>query len=297
MRPRWLLAAAMIWTSCSGEFVSPIGPGSDDEPVLIGAGDVAECGSPDARMTGRLLERQAGTVIALGDLAYSSGTAEQFRDCYHPAWGSLMNRTRPAPGNHEYDSPAAAPYFSYFGANAGPRGLGYYWYRKGDWTVYSLNSNVDGQLRKAQLDWLAADLDAQKSGCSAAYFHHPFVSSGIYGLSAPPPAVTDIWAALYRAGVDVVITAHEHFYERLAPVDDGGRLDTVYGIRQFIVGTGGAALRQPVRRLAISETALSTHGVLRLTLEPASYRWEFLSAREEAVLDSGTALCHERPNP
>ena len=291
----WMLAGAVIWTACSREFISPIGPGADDQPVLIGAGDIAVCGSAEALMTGRLLERQAGTVFAAGDLAYPSGTAAQFRDCYHPAWGGLISRTRPAPGNHEYESPGAAPYFEYFGANAGPPGLGYYSYRKGDWVIYSLNSNVAGLNQRAQLDWLTADLAANRRGCSAAYFHHPLVSSGIHGMSPPSSIVRDLWKALYAAGVDVVISAHEHFYERFAPLDPDGRLDLTYGIRQFIAGTGGAPLREPVRRLATSETAFSTHGVLRLTLEATSYRWEFISASEQNVLDSGSGLCHDRP--
>ena len=109
------------------------------------------------------------------------------------------------------------------------------------------------------------------------------------------PVVADMWSSLYQAGVDVVISAHEHFYERFAPQTPLAVPDSQFGIRQFIVGTGGAPLTQPVRRVANSEAVLSTFGVLRLTLDPQSYRWEFLSSDGGAILDAGMGLCHGKP--
>ena len=216
--------------------------------------------------------------------------------CYEPAWGRHKDRTRPAPGNHEYGSPGAAPYFAYFGSNAGPAGLGYYTYRKGTWQVFSLNSNGDAIDARAQIDWLARELAAPgASTCAVAYFHHPMFSSGPHGVLPPMPVVTEFWKVLYAAGVDVVISAHEHIYERFAPQSPSAVPDAQYGIRQFIVGTGGAELTQPVRRIANSETVLTRFGVLRLTLAPQSYRWEFVSTDGGAVLDSGTGDCHGRP--
>jgi hypothetical protein len=107
--------------------------------------------------------------------------------------------------------------------------------------------------------------------------------------------VGDFWQALYAGGVDVVISAHEHFYERFAPQDPRGTPDSSYGIRQFIVGTGGAPLAQPLGRAARREVALSTFGVLRLHLDLRSYRWEFISAEGSAVLDAGSAVCRGKP--
>ena len=246
--------------------------------------------------TGRLLDTLPGTVIVPGDIAYPDGTAEQFRDCYDPAWGRHKDRTRPAPGNHEYGSPGAAPYFAYFGANAGPPRLGYYMFRTGTWQVFSLNSNTESADRRAQMEWLNRELDASgASGCSVAYFHHPLFSSGPHGVVPSMPVVADMWSSLYEAGVDVVISAHEHFYERFAPQTPLAVPDAQFGIRQFIVGTGGAPLTQPVRRVANSEAVLSTFGVLRLTLDPQSYRWEFLSSDGGAILDAGMGLCHGKP--
>lgn len=294
-------APFIVWTiviagaACGSDLRLPSAPGPNDVAVLVGAGDIAVCGAGGAMATGRLLDREPGTVFVAGDIAYPDGTAEQFRDCYEPAWGRHKDRTRPAPGNHEYGSPGAAPYFAYFGANAGPAGVGYYKYRKGTWQVFSLNSNIESG-RMAQLEWLGRELEAPgASACTVAYFHHPRFSSGSHGVIPPMPVVTDFWRELYSAGADVIISAHEHFYERFGPQTPEGAPNPQFGIRQFIVGTGGAPLTQPVRRVANSEAVLSTFGVLRLTLDSDSYRWEFLSSEGGAILDAGTGRCHGKP--
>lgn len=297
MRPSVVaVAVAAFAAACGSELKSPLAPAADTPAVLVGAGDIAVCGAGGSMATGKLLDGEPGTVIVAGDIAYPDGTAEQFRTCYDPAWGRHKDRTRPAPGNHEYGSPDAAPYFDYFGANAGPARRGYYMYRKDTWQVFSLNSNTESASRIAQLDWLDRELSAPgASSCTVAYFHHPLFSSGPHGVIPTMPVVNDFWSALYNAGVDVIISAHEHFYERFAPQRPDGRPDSQYGIRQFIVGTGGAPLTEPVRRVANSEIVLSTFGVLRLTLEGQFYRWAFVSAPNGAILDSGSGMCHGRP--
>jgi len=272
----------------------PLPPRPDEVATLVGAGDIGVCGSDAPMATGRLLDHLPGTIFAAGDLAYEEGTAEQFQKCYEPAWGRHKARTRPAPGNHEYSSPDAAPYFAYFGASAGPPGLGYYSYTSGNWQIYSLNSNIGGSQAAAELQWLRSEAASQPSLCSLAYFHHPRFSSGPHGLMAPVPVVRDLWADLYNMGVDIVISGHEHFYERFAPQTADSVSDPDYGIRQFVVGTGGGPLAPALRRVANSEVLLTTFGVLKLTLEPQSYQWEFLSAESGAVLDSGTGTCHLR---
>jgi hypothetical protein len=286
----------LAWAACSGRSGLPSSPSIDEVSVLVGAGDIAVCGSADTVATARLLDAESGTVFAAGDLAYPSGTAEQFQNCYDPTWGRQKARTRPAPGNHEYDSADAAPYFAYFGANAGPPGLGYYRYRSGAWQVYSLNSNLDASRNAIQIQWLKKELATQPSLCGVAYFHHPLFSSGPHGLMPSVPAVINLWQELYNAGIDIVISGHEHFYERFGLQTPDGRADSQYGIRQFVVGTGGAPLATALRRVANSEVLQTTFGVLRLTLEPASYRWEFLSAEGGGVIDSGTGSCHS-PKP
>src|ERR1700687_5790141 len=112
------------------------------DPVLIGAGDIADCSEIEsARKTAELIEKIDGTVFTLGDNAYESGTPLQFERCYGPTWGRFKGRTRPAPGNHDYRSLSAAPYFAYFGAAAGDPKKGYYSYDLGTWHVVVVNSN------------------------------------------------------------------------------------------------------------------------------------------------------------
>ena len=292
---RYLVALTIGIAACGAEITSPSAPDIDDVAVLVGAADIAVCGAGGSMETGRMLDTQQGTVFVAGDIAYTEGTAEQFRACYDPVWGRHKARTRPAPGNHEYGSAGAAPYFAYFGSNAGPNGLGYYRYHKGSWLVFSLNSNTEGAERMAQLEWLRRELATQTSDCTVAYFHHPLFSSGPHGTVPPMPVVSDLWRELYAAGADVVITGHEHFYERFAPQNPDGAPDPRFGLRQFIVGTGGAPMTQPVRRVQNSETIVLSFGLLRLTLEAQSYRWDFLSVDGGAIRDSGTGSCHGKP--
>ena len=246
--------------------------------------------------TGRLLDGLPGTVFVAGDIAYPDGTAEQFQNCYEPAWGRHKDRTRPAPGNHEYGSPGAAPYFAYFGANAGPAGRGYYMYRKGTWQVFSLNSNTESGDRRAQVDWLDRELDAPAaSACTVAYFHHPLFSSGSHGVIPPMPVVTDLWRALYSAGADVIISAHEHFYERFAPQTPDGVPNPQFGIRQFIVGTGGAPLAA-----AGATRREQRNGAVDVRCAAIDARYAVLPlgvsvVESGAILDAGTGRCHGKP--
>jgi acid phosphatase type 7 len=291
-KPIAVIVLALASARCSGSISSPSVVGGDDTAVLIGAGDIAVCGAASSKATGALLNQQGGTVIAVGDLAYPGGKTEDFANCYDPTWGLSKERTRPAPGNHEYEAPDAAPYFAYFGSNAGQTGLGYYRYQRGRWDIFALNSNLDSARGSVQLDWLRRELATRPATCTLAYFHHPRFSSGPHGTTGVQPIVRDFWRALDDAGADVVVSAHDHMYERFAPQDANGRLDSDYGLREFVAGTGGAPLSGPVGRLPGSEVVITRFGLLRLTLQPSSYIWEFLSADDGSVLDSGTGRCH-----
>ena len=261
--------------------------------VLVGAGDIALCGSAATEATARLLDRLPGVVFTVGDNAYPSGGANDFRDCYDPAWGRHKARTRPSPGNHDYESPGALAYFNYFGANAGPSGLGYYRYRLGEWQIYSLNSNAPMDSGSPQLQWLQGELAANPSTCALAYWHHPRFSSGPHGDAT---ATRALWRVLYDSDADVVISGHDHFYERFALQDPDGRPDPARGIREFIVGTGGAELNSPVSVHANSDVRWSIYGVIELVLRANSYTWQFLSDTG-AVADVGSGLCHETNPP
>jgi hypothetical protein len=260
------------------------GPPSPASPVVVAAGDIADC-SEGAESTARLLDSISGTVFALGDNDYVNGSRAY--ECYHATWGRHKGRTRPTPGNHEYETPGAAAYFAYFGASAGPAGLGYYSFTIADWLVVSLNSNVPAGSDSAQGKWLRQTLAASQARCTLAFWHHPRFSSGKNGQN---PHMQDLWRLLYAAGAEVVLSGHDHHYERFGPIDDQGSLDEKRGIRQFIAGTGGAPLRRAASVAAYSEARISEFGIVKLTLGREGYAWEFVGT--SGSHDSGFANCH-----
>jgi acid phosphatase type 7 len=257
--------------------------------VFVGAGDIADCTKPQDEQTAQLIDKISGTVFNAGDDAYPRGTAEEFQKCYDPTWGRFKARTFPTPGNHEYYSPDAAPYYAYFGTKAGVAGKGYYSYDLGEWHVVALNSNIDAKTGSEQEKWLKADLAAHPKACTLAYWHHPVFSSGVHGNDA---TMKDIWTTLYAAGVDVVVSAHDHNYERFAPQTPEGKANPQRGIREFVVGTGGAPLRNINKPIANSEVQnAATFGVIKFVLQPKSYSWEFIPVQGQTFTDKGTQAC------
>ena len=276
--------------------------GQGKDPVLIAAGDIADCRSKGDEATAQLIRSMAGTIATLGDNAYRGGSKREFASCYGPTWGAEKDRTRPAPGNHEYGTRGARGYFGYFGAAAGAPQAGYYSYDLGAWHIVVLNSNCDEvggcQADSPQGRWLRADLAAHPTTCTLAYWHHPLFSSG--QEHGGDSAVRPFWVLLYEAGADVVLSGHEHNYERFALQDSRGASNPQRGIRQFVVGTGGAGhyafgTPQPTSEVRNADT----YGVLKLTLRPQGYEWTFVPAdahSKEAggstFTDSGSAACH-----
>ena len=260
--------------------------------VMVGAGDIAQCLSYADNATAELLDDIPGTVFTVGDNVYSSGTAWRFAFCYGPTWGRHKTRTRPALGNHEYETPGAS---GYFGSAAGSPSRGYYSYDKSDWHVVALNSNCEEVggcgASSPMVSWLERDLAAHRSKCTIAYFHHPLFSSG--SVHGNQPQVRPIWEALYAANADVVVSAHAHSYERFAPQRPDGTLDKERGIREFVVGTGGRAQHGfgAIEPNSLSRKA-GTPGVLKLTLNPGSYGWRFAPVAGETFTDSGHGRCH-----
>jgi 3',5'-cyclic AMP phosphodiesterase CpdA len=232
-------------------------------------------------------------VLPLGDLQYEDGTLVKFNESYDLSWGEYREITYPVVGNHEYLTVDAAGYYSYFGSRAGDPDKGYYSYDLGEWHLVALNSNcskIGGcKADSPQGQWLEADLSANKKRCTLAYWHHPRFSSGQHGSDED---YTDFWDILYKAGADVVLSGHDHNYERFAPQDAQGQLDTKRGIRQFVVGTGGKSIRNMEDMKPNSETHNSdVFGVLKLSLHASGYAWEFLSESGELV-DKGNTDCH-----
>ena len=286
---------------CPGKSGSPTEPTATasvvDNPAtpvqetvtIVGTGDIADCPNfSGAQATASLVDAVGGLVFTAGDNVYENGTAEEFANCYEPAWGRFKDRTRPTPGNHEYNTPGASGYFNYFGPVAGPAGRGFYSYDHGAWKVFSLNSNTQGPLAE-QRAWLEHELRRSTATCTLAYWHHPVYSSGFEGNTA---TMHDIWRLLYEYRVDVVMTGHSHNYERLAPMGPDGQLDRDRGIRQFVIGTGGKSFTNMGARVAASEAINATQqGVLKLTLAPDNYSWEFLPVAGKTYRDSGSAAC------
>lgn len=274
------------------------GTPSDDgkkDAILIGAGDIADCTDlSGAEATAKLLEAHPGTVVALGDLAYPNGTAENFK-CYDQTWGRVKSRTRPAVGNHEFHSMGASYYFEYFGPAAGDPKTGYYSYELGSWHVIVLNSEcneVGGcQAGSPEEKWLREDLAAHPVGCTLAYFHKPRFSSGLN--HGDDLKVTPFWQALYDYNAELVLNGHDHDYERFAPQDPNGKADPKRGIREFVVGTGGKNHREFGLTKPNSEIRNNdTFGVLKLTLEATGYDWQFLPEAGKTFTDSGSGSCH-----
>jgi acid phosphatase type 7 len=268
--------------------------------VLVGAGDIASCKYPEgARATARLIEQIPGTVFAAGDLAYERGSAADFKNCYEPAWGRFKDRTRPALGNHEYADPKASGYFQYWGVRAGPQGKGYYSYDLGDWHLVVLNTNCDAKdlggcaAGTPQETWLRQDLAKHANACILAYGHHALFSSGVFKSHAVHPELKQLWEDLYAAHADLILAGHEHSYERFAPQDPEGKADPAHGIREIVVGTGGRS--HDLLGFATPNSEVrdwDTYGVLKLTLGPGHYTWEFIPAAGGTFTDKGSANCH-----
>ncbi len=263
--------------------------------TLIGAGDVAVCGEDVDEKTAAVLGQYPDAAIFIaGDVAYEDGKMIEYQNCYGPSWGQYQDRTHPSPGNHDYRTSKAAPYFTFFGPAAGEIGEGYYSYDLGDWHIVALNSNcnkVACGIGSMQEQWLRADLAAHASQqCTLAYWHHPRWSSGPAGNTG---AVSPFWRALQEYGADVVVNGHDHSYERFAPQDADGNA-TAEGIREFVVGTGGAYLRDynkpPLPNSEVRND--DTHGVIKFTLYPDHYTWEFLSVEGSGFTDAGSGTCH-----
>lgn len=261
--------------------------------VVAAAGDIASCTNQHDSATAALLDSIPGIVLTLGDNAYPEGTYDEFVRCYSPTWGRHRARTRPTAGNHEYRQSRGGGYFRYFGEAAGTPEQSYYSFDVGAWHIISVNTNIDVGPRSRQLSWLRSDLQsshARARRCALAFMHHPIRSSGKNGNN---PWLRPLWEVLHEHGVDLVLAGHDHGYERFAPLTLGGELDAVRGIPLFVVGTGGASLRPFNAPRPHSEfRQAQSFGVLKLTLGPSGYRWEFVAADRRGMLDAGEASCY-----
>ena len=269
----------------------PTRPARDDSTLVYVAGDIGFCGGA-ADKTAKLIDRDKGVLVAPGDLEQSNGTIKDYRKCYIPHYGKFKKITYPVPGNHEYFS-AGSGYFDYFGSRVGTPEAPWYSVDIGGWRFYMLNSNcsqISGcGVDSPQYKWLEEQMAAGVPQCTVAVWHHPRWSSGMYGSDAQTDA---LYRLLYANGTDLLLTGHEHVYERFAPKAPDGALSTD-GIRQFTVATGGMTLRDFYSKEPGSQVRLNDdHGVMELRLSAAGYDWDFRPVKSGSQTDAGSSSCN-----
>jgi acid phosphatase type 7 len=304
-RRRGVIAVVALATAVLVPAAVPTGgAGAATDQVVVAAGDIA-CDPTDPAFNGgqgtaTKCKMQAtanlidgvnpNAVYPLGDEQYESGTLAQFNASYDLSWGDFKSITQPVVGDEEYETPGASGYFAYFGPAAhGPNG--WYSFDQGDWHVVVLNSNcsqVGCGASSTQVGWLNTDLATSQRQCTLALFHHPrFVSSNNGGNTRVAP----FWNSLYQNKADVVLNGNAHLYERFALQNPAGAADPNRGIREFVVGTGGKSKQSPATPKPNSQVRHKAFGILKLTLHPASYSWQFLPIGGGPALDSGSASC------
>ncbi len=285
----------------------PPPPSVQGSVTIMAAGDIA-CDPESAGFNGGsgtytecrqkytadlILQHNPDAVFALGDLQYETGNLTDFIQSYERSWGQFKAKTYPVPGNHEYESLGASGYFDYFGGRAGDRDKGYYTVEMGAWQVLALNSNCSNiggcGPGSPQHEWLRQTLEAGTGHCEIAFLHHPRWSSGKHGNH---DQLSSLYGLLYDHGVEVVLTGHDHHYERFAPQDANGNRDDARGIRQFVVGTGGKNLYHLEQIVWNSEARNNqAYGVLQLELHADTYTWEFVPEAGQTFSDIGAGAC------
>jgi hypothetical protein len=310
----WLLAALVPWLLAA--------PARAADPVIAAAGDIACDTTSNFYNGGAGVEghcRQKATsdllvgagfsaVLTLGDTQYHVGSLSDFKAVFDPTWGRVKSIIHPAVGDHDYGTAGARGYFDYFNGPgkengpAGDRDKGYYSYDIGAWHLIALNSACDRIANGAAADgcaagspqerWLRSDLAKHRTSCTLAYWHRPRFNSGHKGNS---PSGQAFWETLHEAGADLVLSGDAHSYERFAPQDPQGALDPARGMRQFVVGTGGAFFTGYSKLKPNSEVRQNhTFGVLAIVLHPTSYEWRFIPEAGKTFTDAGVNACHGR---
>ena len=274
----------LVVTFAPSEAPAPMPTLSAEDVTFVGAGDISTCTNDNDELTARLLDNIPGVVFTTGDNVDEIGTYSEFMNCYDPTWGRHKDRTNPVPGDHEYFASDSSGYFQYF--NVPP----YYAYNLGSWRIYGLNSEIGVEEDSKQAIWLKLDLALNPNKCVLAFWHRPRWSSGsTYGNNM---RMQTIWKILYDAGAELVLNGNEQNYERFMPMDADGLADP-FGMREFVVGTGGGALYPFGSPLPASQVRNdSTYGVLKLTLRPDRYDWEFVPVAGSTFTDSGSTECH-----
>ena len=275
------LAGSATATSLPTAVVSSV-----SDPVVVAAGDICDSSSGCSKTASLIAQIKPTHVLTIGDNAYPDGTLSNYTSYYEPYWGQFKAITSPAPGNHDYHVSGGADYFTYFG-NPPP----YYSFDVGSWHLVSLDGEISTSSGSAQETWFRNDLATHTNKCTLVYWHEPRFSSG--AEHGDDTSKQTLWQDAYNGGVEVVLSGHDHEYERFAPMNASGVLDTAKGVREFVVGTGGAPLYSFGTIQPNSEVRDNvTWGVLELTLHPDSFDWQFVPVAGETFTDAGSQSCH-----
>ncbi len=294
------LAVSQSATASAAPIIAAAGDiACDPEDVSYNAGEGTATRCRQRATSDLLVGTGLAAVLPLGDIQYPISSLARIKAAYDPSWGRVKSITRPVIGDHEG---GLVSYFSYFNGPgaadgpAGPTGKGYYSFDVGSWHLVALNSacsQIDCTAGSAQERWLRADLAAHPNKCTLAYWHRPRYSSG---HEENDELVQPFWEALHDAGAEIVLSGHSHHYERFAPLDVNGAADSGQGIRQFVVGTGGAFFTGGINTGMPGSEVRQNHtfGVLMLTLHESSYDWRFAPIAGQAWSDSGSGQCHSQ---
>jgi acid phosphatase type 7 len=257
---------------------------------LNAVSDIASCISDGDEAVAALLGTLDGLVISPGDNSQDIGSAEYYAKCYEPNFGQYKDRIYPVPGNHDVYHGTLDGYYTYFGDHAGPAGLGYYSFNYGSWHIVGLNSMISLQPTTPQYEWLHADLAANPVLCTLVFVHNPAFHSGAGGRSQ---RLKYAFPLMYEMGVDVIVSGDAHHYERFSPMNPEGKLDAERGVRQFVVGTGGASHTALAGRWRTTEVRENTtFGITRFFLRDGGYSWRFVPIAGGTFTDTGDWTCH-----
>ncbi|MFL5759968.1 MAG: metallophosphoesterase [Thermomicrobiales bacterium] len=270
-------------------FTVPTVASKADPPIVLAAvGDGPDGGSAADAVGDLIASWDPQLLLYLGDV-YEHGLPDEFANWYEDAFGSLRKITLPAPGNHELQEGEAEGYFGYWG-NPPP----YYSSDAGNWHLIELNSSTSTREvspGSEQYEWLVGELAAHADACTIVFFHHPVFSIGPQGDTE---RMSEVWQMLADAGVEIVLTGHDHDYQRWQPLDASGNPDDT-GTTQFVVGTGGHGIQafdSDDARVVTGVDDTGAYGALRLQLYPDQAKFAFITINGK-IRDRGTIPCEK----
>lgn len=256
--------------------------------------------------TAQVIEKEnPDYVISAGDLSNSRGTANDYLQ-FDRAWGRFKNKILAVPGNHDYKTDKANPFFDYFngvssmkglpevGTHAGIRGKGYFAINVGAWTIIGLNFYANGHsytAGDAQMTWLENTMKNKPKGRPVLFYSHPprytRVDKGGYENAGKISVVWDVMMK-YAPDVKIYIAGHSNGnYERWQPMNNK-KLADANGIRSFLVATGGTSPYKGGTAGGLLESTAQLFGAMKLVLRPNGYDWDYKPIDGYTFTDKGS---------